>query len=290
MLFVYLPTMKKDQMQAVPEVDWNNQIGTILDNFEKSILEGEDAKKSLGADSLLSVSEAELIDSNPLYEDYLGSVGNKIDREEGQQLVYTENLGFKIVNIPHSLALWAKRKQEKSVCLIKPNIMIVLQKAIESLPEQQVEDLYRMAILNLLMDTIVWELKHAKGGCRYCNRSAELQVMPALYQSLKTSRIGSKSLIGEEEYMAKRISDVVRLPGNIGQTHDIVVPKKLVRGLIQQIYKAKDTFVNQEINANEYIKRFSKDVAFNSAHDRVELKTAIMLTTIVTKNNPGAKE
>lgn len=265
-------------------------MGTILENLDKLILEGEAASKSLGAETLQAVSQAELIDSAPLYTDYLASIEGKIDREEGQLLVYTENTGFKIINIPHSMVLWARRKQEKQVCLIKPNSMTILQRAIDSLTNEQTTDLYKLAILNLLMDSVIWMLKHSKSGCKFCNRLADLQVMPALYHSLKTSRLGSKSLIGEEEYMARRIGDVIRLPGNQGKTHDVLVPKKLVRGLIQQLYNHKDNLIGPELTELEYVRRFSDDIGVQARmHKDVQTKATI-LASIIIKNNPTARE
>lgn len=254
------------------------------------IASGQEGKKSLGADTLLTVSQAELIDSVSLYEDYLGTIAKKIDKEEGQLLVYTENSGFKIINIPHSMMFWARRKQEKTVCLIKPSNTLLLQHSLEALSSQQSEDLYRMAIMVLVMESIGWVIKHGKLGCKYCNRSADLQVMPALYHALKTSRLGWKGLMGEEVYMAKRIASVTKLPGNAGAVHDVVIPRKLVRGLIQQIYNHKDMFAGPELTENEYFKNFAKDCSINGENPHMKEKKAIFISSILAKYNPGARE
>lgn len=267
-----------------------HKVNNLLDNLDRVILEGEEALKTLGKETMTAVAQAELIDSSQMYEDYLATMANKLDKEEGQQLVYTENMGFKIINIPQSLMFWARRKQEKTVCLIKPNSMILLQKSVQALAPEQTEDLYRMAIVNLLMDSIIWMVKHAKLGCKYCNRTSELQVMPALYHSLKNSRLGSKSLAGEEEYIARRIADVIRLPANKGKVHDVVIPKKMIRTLVQQIYKNPDFLNAQELTTSEYIKRFSSDISIQTQEDSFVYSKVVMLTSIIIKNNPGAKE
>lgn len=266
------------------------QLGSVLDGLDRRILDGAAAEESLGKDSLMAVAQAELIDSEALYEEYLASVGSKIDREEGQQLVYTENAGFKMINAPQSLLLWARRQQQKPVCLVKPSGALVLQRAMEHLVEEQAEDLYKMAVLNLLMDSILWMVRHAKLGCKYCNRTAELQVMPALYHALKSSRLGAKHLAGEETYVAQRIADVLRLPGRCGQTHDVVIPKKMVRGLVQQIFKQKDFLNSQELSNSDYINRFSQNVAINAGTDNMVYSKMVLMVSIIIKNNPGAKE
>lgn len=263
----------------------------MLDNFDRMILEGEQGSKSLGSDSLLNVSEAELIDSNKMYDDYLNSLNNKLDKEDGQMLVYTENTGFKIINIPQSLLLWARKKQEKTVCLIKPNVSLLLQDTVHTIVDQQAEDLYKLAILNLLMDSILWMVKHSKLGCKYCNRTAELHVMPALYHCLKSSRIGQKGLTFEEVYMSKRIADVVRLPNNLEKTHDIMVPRKLIRGLIQHLHKQPELISRGEpLTETEYQRNFANCIGIKQKGLGIEFSNAVLIASILAKNNPGARE
>ena len=265
-LFVYLPVF-------------------LIENQEENNLSEQFGSLSLGELNLETVSKTELIDSKKLRKNFLSTFKGDIEIDNNQMIVNLTEMDIKNISIPHSLVYWSIIKQNRNICLIKPNSRIICD-AVQTKNNENIDNLKKIASLTHLMYKSLRLSLHIKEGCKNCNRDASSQSKVPPYHYIKSSGIGGEDFLAEEEYMAKRISDVVRLPGNQGLTHDIIIPKNLIRGLVQKLYKQNDSFQGHELSNMEYLKRFSEDSAIrqNSSNEKKNQK----IQNLLIYENPSA--
>jgi hypothetical protein len=133
----------------------------------------------------------------------------------------------------------------------------MLTELASQLTSQEVQDIGYASVFVEILDKMIWLCDHEKEGCKLCNKDVELRMLPRLLDSLKNTRIGQKKLNAEENYIAKRVLDLIRLPGNIGKTHDILIPKALVGGLIRSLFALDHSDLDHQLSPSDYIKRIS---------------------------------
>ena len=109
--------------------------------------------------------------------------------------------------------------------------------------------------------------------------------MPRLIDSLKSCSIGHKDLYVEEGYIANRILDLVRLPGYMGKTHDVVIPKAMVGGLIRSIFKSEQSTQTEVMSDTEYIRRFSLQSSQRCIKNIDSDENVGMIAAILRKND-----
>ena len=260
------------------------------------MLKEDRTSESLGEETLMSISHAEMLDSDHIFQKYLTGKSDKTELEEGQLLVfhsnkvYTENSGFKVINAPLSILLWARKKHHRTVCLIRPTYKQVIAELAERLSLAECFDLAELAVFVNVIDTMVWLNTHSKVGCKYCNKSADFQYMPSLFDSLRHTRVGNQKISVGEEYMAKRIMDLIRLPGNKGKTHDVIVHKSMLASLVRELFKQEPRTSDPELTKEEYIKRLAEHSAtkYYASEDKI-VKLSI-LSHIMSKNDALAEE
>lgn len=193
-----------------------------------------------------------------------------------------------MVNTPLSLLLWARKKHHRPIGLVRPTYQHVLTEMAERLSIGEIKDLAEMAVFVNVIDTMAWLTKHSKLGCKYCNRNADLQFMPSLFDSLRHTRVSKKKVSIGEEYMARRIMDLIRLPGNRGKTHDVIVHRTMLSSLIRELFKLDPQTAKEDLSNLEYIRRLADQSSARCFIGGDRLQELQTIGEIMCKNNPAA--
>lgn len=289
--------MKKSDHTGDAKVCLDDQDSAEFFSRLEAMLKEDRTKGSVGEESLTSISQAELLDSEHLFDKYMRSIADSVAVEQGPLLVgwrdcqvYTDSHGFKAVNTPLSMALWARRKHHRPVGLISPTYGHVLTETAERLSTGEIWDMSEMAVFVNVIDAMAWLTKHAKTGCKYCDRDADLQSMPPLFDSMRHTRISSKKVTVGEEYMARRIIDLLRLPGNRGKTHDAVVHRSMLGSLVRELCRLDGEAAQADLTRNEYISRLANQSSIRSFISKDRQKELQMIAEIMCKHNPAAAQ
>lgn len=204
--------------------------------------------------------------------------------------VYTDYQGFKTINVPYSLMYWARKRHKRTVCLLRPSPKQILANLAHSLKSSEIQDLGYTSVFVEILNKMVWFRDHEREGCKLCNKHADLQVMPKLLDSLKSTRIGQKKLNVEENYMTNRIISMLRLSGNTGKSHDVLIPRSLVGGLIRSIYAADISSIGEETTYSEYLSTLAKDLNPSDSCEEISDLDLGILSAILTKDDSSNQE
>lgn len=194
-----------------------------------------------------------------------------------------------MVDVPLSLAYWMVKKQNKPVVFLKPTNKHIITELANRLNLNEAHNLGYLSVFVEILNSMAWISKHEKVGCKYCNKSIDYQSKPRLIDSLKTIKIGNCRLDAEEEYMAKRIIDITRLPDYKGKHHDILVPNHMVRGLIRNIYRIDVSSHNDSLTNTDYIRRLATDSCQRSLKNLDTDESVGKLAAILAKSDRSVK-
>lgn len=172
--------------------------------------------------------------------------------------VYVNKMGLKTVDVCYSLMYFSRIKLGRPIALIRPHTGLLLKHLISQVKEHKVQDLYQAAALVNIIEKVNWLSLFEKDGCRFCNKTAPTYDMPSVFDSLRHTRIGSKFRF-EEDLVADRVLDLMSLETNKSKIFDLVIPRRMVSGLVQSISKLESRF-DETIAAREYINRFGKSL------------------------------
>ena len=195
-------------------------------------------------------------------------------------------MGLKTLDVCYSLMYFSRSKLGRPIALIRPNSSLLLKYLISQVKTHQIQDLYQAAAIVNVIEKVYWLTLFEKDGCRFCNKNAPVYDIPSVFDALRHTRIGSKFRF-EEDLVADRVLDLMSLDTNKSKIFDLVIPRRMVSGVMQSISKMGPRHA-ETIKTSEYINRFAKSLDIQIPEETYKSSNSLqivgMLAAVLSKN------